>query len=166
MTQPIKLGRPRSLHSQNIYNIISSAYLKPSVRKECQMNKKRQFAKKTSARRECHINKKTQLNEQIHTKKNDWRRERCRTVSSHIRPIVYQCFQNFYHMDDGHYGQMKAAKHWIELISAGEGLIHSTWYGASPCTEHLTWCKHEINKILAIDIIKPAITNGRHQSCL
>lgn len=68
------------------------------------------------------------------------------------------------HIWDGHLGLIKAAKHQIEISSAGEHLIQSALYKAGQHTQELE--KHKIDKMLATDIIEPAQTKGPHPSCL
>lgn len=60
-------------------------------------------------------------------------------------------------MWDGQLGRVKAAKPSIELNSAGECPIRSAPYLADSCAQEFE--NHEIDKLVAMDLIKQAQTD-------
>lgn len=67
-------------------------------------------------------------------------------------------------MGVGHSGQIKSAKHKIELISLDKRSIHSASYHAG--LREQDFKKLEIDKLLARDVVEPAEMVGNCQSCL
>lgn len=62
---------------------------------------------------------------------------------------------------EGHLGSINAVPHQTGLVESRDRPIHSAWYRDHPNVRELE--NQEIEKMLAIDVIKPAQTNWASQ---